>query len=244
MNYSYQDALALYGIEGAHPGGFQLTKEILQQEKIYPCTKILDAGCGTGQTSSYLAKTFFCDVYAIDQHPEMVKRAIKRFEQNQLRINVYHGSVEKLPFSNNYFDFIVAESVTAFTDIPKSFKEYYRVLKSNGILINIDMTVEPTLLKDEKEELMNFYGMKSILTEEEWIKVIKISGFKKIKILKSNLVRGEWKKPPSTGIAYTYTPSPILEQIMYTHYKLILRFEDRLGYRVYRASKDFTPLPF
>lgn len=245
MNYSYQDqdAIAFYGIEGAHPGGFPLTQKIFHQEKIDSCTKILDAGCGTGQTSSYLAKTFFCQVYAIDQHPDMIKKAIKRFQQDHLRVNVYQGSVEKLPFLNDYFDFIVAESSTAFTDIPKSLKEYYRVLKPNGVLINIDMTVEPTLCKEEKRELMNFYSLKRILTEAGWIKVIKMSGFKKVEILESNLVIDEWKKTPHTGMSSTYDPSPILEQIMYTHYKLILRFGDRLGYRVYRTSKDSTPIP-
>ena len=34
MEITYLDCLALFGIGGAHPGGLQLTKEILSREKI------------------------------------------------------------------------------------------------------------------------------------------------------------------------------------------------------------------
>jgi hypothetical protein len=33
MEFTYLDFLALFGIGGAHPGGLQLTKEILSQGK-------------------------------------------------------------------------------------------------------------------------------------------------------------------------------------------------------------------
>lgn len=45
------------------------------------------------------------------------------------------GSLEELPFPQDFFDFIVAESTTGFTDIKKTIAEYFRVLKPGGILI-------------------------------------------------------------------------------------------------------------
>lgn len=54
MKPSYQDALAYYGVNGAHPGGLSLTKYLLQQERITSTTQLLDAGCGTGQTSAFI----------------------------------------------------------------------------------------------------------------------------------------------------------------------------------------------
>ena len=45
---SYENYLAQLGIGGAHPGGFALTKQFLEHEKLQRHTELLDAGCGTG----------------------------------------------------------------------------------------------------------------------------------------------------------------------------------------------------
>lgn len=52
--------LALLGIGGAHPGGFYLTKQLFDKEKITSETSILDIGCGTGQTSANLYCKYGC----------------------------------------------------------------------------------------------------------------------------------------------------------------------------------------
>lgn len=57
MKPTYQDALAYFGVSGAHPGGLTLTKFLLEQEKITSHTTLLDGGCGTGQTSAYIKRT-------------------------------------------------------------------------------------------------------------------------------------------------------------------------------------------
>lgn len=58
MHYSYLDDLALYRVEGAHRGGFDLTTNILLNEYFNPSTRILDAGCGIGKTSYFLCTNF------------------------------------------------------------------------------------------------------------------------------------------------------------------------------------------
>lgn len=245
MNHSYQDALAFYGIDGAHPGGFQLTKRLLHDEKITPYTKVLDAGCGTGQTSAYLAKTFSCQVYALDKHPSMLKKAKTKFKQEHLPIHLIQGSLEKLPFSDHFFDLVVAESSTAFTNISKALSEYERVLKPNGILLTIDMTAEPQLELEVKTELIQFYEIKDLLTEKEWLQAFKRSGFKQIQILKSNTVLNELMNI-ELDVNEGYTPpsfstDPSLEHIILTHQNLTLSYGDRLGYRVFRAGKIDLP---
>jgi SAM-dependent methyltransferase len=246
VSVSYQDALAYYRIDGAHPGGIALTKKILGNEKINRHTKVLDAGCGTGQTSSYLAKTFSCNVYAIDKHPEMIKTAAARFKEENLPITILKGSTARLPFPTDTFDLIIAESATAFTPISKSLKEYWRVLKPSGVLLNIDITAEQRLKKDEKAEIMEFYKMKDILTEEEWMKAIKKAGFTSVEVLKSNSVMQELEEyvveenelstEPITSADYDEN----MDDILQTHHKLAISYGEKLGYRVFRAKKlDF-----
>ncbi|MCK1983136.1 MULTISPECIES: class I SAM-dependent methyltransferase [Peribacillus] len=236
MNHSYQDALAILGIEGAHPGGFELTKQLLENEKIDHTSIILDAGCGTGQTSSYLAKTFLCQVSALDHHPEMLKHAKRRFQKANLSIDLYKSSIEELPFDNNSFDFIIAESATAFTDIKKSLREFYRVLKLEGTLLSIDMTAETSLDPASKKEIMDFYHLRELLTQSEWLKAFKQNGFTDLKILRSSTVLEELMNSSASNNLVQHV-NESLERVMAEHYRLILSYGNSLGYRVYRASK-------
>lgn len=96
--FTYHDLLAYFGIGGAHPGGLALTKDMLSQEKIKARSKILDVGCGTGQTSAYIAKNYGCDVTALDCHPLMIEKAQQRFIKENLTINLCRGKYYEPPF--------------------------------------------------------------------------------------------------------------------------------------------------
>ncbi|PLT35990.1 class I SAM-dependent methyltransferase [Bacillus sp. V5-8f] len=243
MKYSYQDALAFYQIEGAHPGGFALTKLILEREDIGCQTQILDAGCGTGQTSAYLVKTFGCNVFAIDAHSEMIKAATGRFTKEKLLVTLSEGSLEELPFPENSFDYIIAESSTAFTDIETTLAEYFHVLKSGGILINVDMTAEQSLKSQEKSEIMGFYEMKDILTEDEWLDAFDHAGFEEVDILKANSIMEELEEyiveenEPPPEMLLINNIDPQIEAIIETHHHLLMTYGEKLGYRVFRVKK-------
>ncbi|MED4475650.1 class I SAM-dependent methyltransferase [Oceanobacillus caeni] len=88
MNNNYLDCLALFGVGGAHPGGLPLTKRILSKEEIDETKSILDAGCGTGQTSAYISKKYQCHVTSLDCNKMMLDKARKRYLSLQLPIKV------------------------------------------------------------------------------------------------------------------------------------------------------------
>lgn len=236
MNHSYQDALAFYELEGAHPGGFELTKSILNNEEIDKDNKILEAGCGLGQTSQYLAETYGCHIYALDNHPEMVKQATKRFQLNNVPVNVCMSSIENMPFPAEYFDFIIAESSTSFTSIQNTIGEYYRVLKPGGIIITIDMTAECILPDEHREEIMKFYNLQNIFTQSEWLRAFEREGFTHLKILKSNTVLEELMNSQAVHAKALPSTEDYI-QILEEHYRLTLTYGNSLGYRVFRAVK-------
>ncbi|MGE7603010.1 class I SAM-dependent methyltransferase [Peribacillus sp. NPDC097675] len=236
MIHSYQDALAFYELEGAHPGGFELTRHLLRNEEINEYDNVLEAGCGIGQTSQYLAETYGCQVHALDNHPEMVKQATKRFQLGNLPVNVYMSSIEEMPFPNNYFDFIIAESSTSFTNIQTSIREYYRVLKPGGTLISIDMTAEGILPEEQRKEIMNFYNLKSILTQPEWISAFDKEGFAQVKILKSNTVLEELKNSKATE-SRILPSNEDYNRILEEHYRITLTYGNSLGFGVFRVMK-------
>ena len=91
-------------------------------------SKLLDHGTATGLALvPWLKNNWNC--YGIDPHKPSVKYA-----KNQ-GLNVRYGFGEKLPFKANYFDLIISlGSFEHAYDINKTFKEFYRTLKKNGIL--------------------------------------------------------------------------------------------------------------
>ncbi len=180
MTNRYIEILAQFGIGGAHPGGFALTKSIFEEVAILPTHKVLDIGCGTGQTAAFLAEQFGCDVTAIDNNPTMIEKAMRRFKNKGLNIKTILGDVENMDFVDHTFDFIISESVISFTNIAKTLKEVARVLKKDGTFIMIEMTAEHALPQKVRKKVSKLYEIQEILNEDEWISKLQQVGFKKI----------------------------------------------------------------
>jgi len=102
-------------------------------------TKILDAGCGTGACTWYLAREGF-DTYGVDSSETGVKLTISRLLREGLSAKVSEGFLSDLHFENGYFDCVVdvvALTHNPFQDIRKIISEYHRVLKKGGKLFII-----------------------------------------------------------------------------------------------------------
>lgn len=92
-------------------------------------SKILDFGSGLGITANYLARGN--DVLAIEPNAEMVD--IRIHENNYHQII---GDIEQLKQQqDNSFDAVVCHNVLEYAKDRKDiFREFYRVLKPNGII--------------------------------------------------------------------------------------------------------------
>lgn len=236
MNKTYIDLLAMLGIEDAHPGGFVLTKQILPSLGITPYTNILEVGCGSGKTASYLYNTFHCPVTAIDMNENMLKNAKKRFSEEALPISLFLADAEQLPFPPHSFDLVISESVTAFTKVEKSLREYVKVLKGSGALVAIEITAERPLSSEEQSDIQKLYGIEKIFTEQEWEYHFKNSGFQRI----SMLGRGTLKEAMSASffpLNLYKLPREQLE-IFYHHQNIIYQYQSILGYRIFLCRKE------
>lgn len=109
-----------------HPGGLQLTQTLLDWAKLPPGARVLDLGCGDGQTVRFLQDLGF-DATGIDQQEPASERIIQ-------------GDMCALPFSDCSFDAVVAEcSFSACRDAERAMIEARRVLKSQGHLLFSDV---------------------------------------------------------------------------------------------------------
>jgi len=150
------------------------------------------------------------------------------------------ASLESLPFTDESFDLILAESVLTFTSAEKSLKELHRVLKKNGVILTIEMSGEDSLSPYERRKIQSVYGISNIYSEQQWAQLFKKTGFHSLQVL---LRRTAWEEMLSGEGALSDTPSmtagshPVYDQVMAAHQQLLGFYGDRLGYRVFRSLK-------
>ncbi len=103
--------------------------------------KILDLGCGTGFFEVILGRLGH-SVTGIDLTEEMIARAnemIRLYQLDETRVKTMVGDAEKLDFSDESFDVVISRNLTWTLPHPiEAYKEWFRVLKSGGVLINFD----------------------------------------------------------------------------------------------------------
>lgn len=113
-------------------------KNAAESVKIKKGSKILDAGCGTGNLLKILEdKNKNLKLYGIDISKEMLK-IVKRKLKN---VNIKLGSIEKISFKKNYFDYVF--SVDAFHhyyNYSLVMENFYKILKRGGYLIVVDFS--------------------------------------------------------------------------------------------------------
>ena len=233
-HFTYTDFLSKFGVGGAHPGGIELTKKIVGTKNIDNNSRILDIGCGTGQTAAYLANEYSAIVTGIDIHPIMIEKAKKRMKKEHLPVEILQCSIENVPLQDDTFDFVISESVLSFADKPTALSEIYRLLKDDGQLIAIEFTINKSLETTIANKIKQFYGFESLLTEQDWIHHFKQAGFTTIHV--------EQKQPLNKNNSipeFDYSPNIELElyDIMEQHHEMIVKYMDIWDYRVFTCNK-------
>nr|WP_321236189.1 methyltransferase domain-containing protein [uncultured Psychroserpens sp.] len=123
--------------------------------KLNSDTKVLDAGCGVGYGSLFIAKHFNCEVKGISLSDAEVKKAstFATHEFRSSKINFKQQSFDTL--EPNSFDFIMAiESVKHTLDIDKTIDSLKNALKPNGILVIVD----DILISENHSTLLHKYS--------------------------------------------------------------------------------------
>lgn len=167
------------GLEILHPGGIKKTDEMARRCGIGEDKKVLDIGVGKGVTPCYLAEKYGCNVVGVDLSEKMLEEARRRANKKRLaeKVSFRIGDAHELPFADGTFDTVIIECVTTILDKKKAFSEVYRVLKSNGIVGDLEMIwrKEPSreAIRDTSEVWEGFETM----TLGEWKKLLEEVGF-------------------------------------------------------------------
>ncbi|EGW36186.1 class I SAM-dependent methyltransferase [Desulfosporosinus sp. OT] len=201
---NYFELLAWLGIGSSHPGGFPATKQNLDALQIKPDEYVLDAGCGSGLTACYLAKSIGCKIMGVDISSQMIEKAGLRAEKEGVShlVEFKVADVCNLPFPSNHFDMVMAESITVFLDKVKVYQEFYRVLKPEGRVADLEMALLRELPANLRRQMEECFGPSTNpLPFEEWLDAISQAGFLDVDIknpqplrTKGNSIMNELKK--------------------------------------------------
>ena len=115
--------------------------------------KILDVGCGPGFFSVILASLGH-EVVGIDLTESMIEKAGEIADMLDYNIDFKVMNAQELNFDDEEFDVVISRNLTwTLPDIEKAYKEWYRVLKKDGVLLNFDADYGKVSLKEEMKSL-------------------------------------------------------------------------------------------
>lgn len=102
---------------------------------------ILDVGCGDGEIIIDIKKRFDCNLTAIDGSASMLKQFLLKSVKNNIQdVSVINERIEKHPFKNNTFDFVICNSLLHHVKDPQLFWErVIDITKPGGYVFAMDL---------------------------------------------------------------------------------------------------------
>jgi SAM-dependent methyltransferase len=137
-----------------HQSEFEIARNPSDPRHIQPPLReshrrILDVGCGMGQTLLTLPIDPDAEAWGIDCDLDLIERGQKLAPAN---IHLLQGHAEQLPFPDAHFDLVYSRVALPYTFLPKAIPEIARVLKPGGDFWTV-MHPPRWLLKAARQEI-------------------------------------------------------------------------------------------
>jgi tocopherol O-methyltransferase len=172
-----------------HEALLRINKILADIAGIKPGEKILDAGCGVGGSSMWLAKEIGCKVVGVSLNQRQINKSSQFAQQSGLQENVVFEKkdYQNTGFENGSFDVIWGiESICYSNDKKKFLMEAHRLLKPGGRIIIADFFKQTNLTTKNEElvkEFANCWAITSFATRQEFEEGLKAAGFINIKFI-------------------------------------------------------------
>lgn len=137
LHYGYWDT----STKSFHEALLNINKVLSKKASISENDHVLDAGCGIGGSSLWLARNLGCKVTGITLSEKQMHKATSQAQNEGLAclVHFYQKDFTDTKFSESSFDVVWAiESVCHAEDKSAFLKEAYRILKPGGCLIMAD----------------------------------------------------------------------------------------------------------
>lgn len=148
------------------------------KNRFAPKMKILDAGCGGGRNLVYFLRENF-QIFALDREAEAieyVRYLAKSLAPEISADNFQVSTIEKMPYADETFDWVLSNAVLHFAENEAQFNEMlfemWRVLKPSGILfVRLASTIgiEDKVEKIAEHRYLLPDGSERFLVDEEML---------------------------------------------------------------------------
>lgn len=202
-----------------------MNRALSRQLDIKPGAKILDAGCGVGGSSIWLAKNYDVEITAITLTASQVNRARDYAKKQGVseQIKFKEADYCQTPFADNTFDIVWGlESICYALNKQDFIAEAYRVLKTGGQFIVADG-----------------FANKNNFTSEEWSYVQAfLDGCVVPNLATVNEFKAAMENCQFNDICYTDITKEVLpsSEVLYKKSKLTYPIEKVLGWLKIRTS--------
>ena len=135
--------------ESFHPGGAELTLELVGHLQLTAGSVVLDVASGKGASALLLAETLGCRVIGVDLSEANVEQSRSEARARKLDplVSFELADAERLPFADASFDAVLCEcAFCTFPDKSTGAREFARVLKPAGRIGISDLTRATTPL--------------------------------------------------------------------------------------------------
>ncbi|MBF0362453.1 MAG: arsenite methyltransferase [Oligoflexia bacterium] len=154
---------------------------------------VVDLGSGAGN-DAFVARSLVGAsgrVIGIDMTEEMIKKANENNKKmGYANVEFLFGEIETLPVKDNLADVIISNCVLNLVpDKRKAFAEIFRVMKKGGHFSISDIVTSGELPSNIKGAAEAYAGcVAGALIEEEYLKIIKETGFANIQVAKKRKI--------------------------------------------------------
>ena len=179
LHYGYWDS----STKNFHEALLNINKILAAKAEISKHHKVLDAGCGIGGSSLWLAKNIGCNVTGISLSAKQVQTAndLAKNENLQSLAVFEQQDFTATKYAAESFDIIWAiESVCHASDKSKFINEAYRLLKTGGKLILADFFKQENLAEKDAaliKQWANGWAIDDFATIENFTEHLKNAGF-------------------------------------------------------------------
>ena len=157
----------------------------LEHVAIAPDAMILDVGCGGGRAVKILAQAASRgQVYGVDYSEDVlsIARRVNRALIQQGRVEIRHGSVSDLPFSDGMFDLVTAfETIIFWPSLLDDLRAVRRVLKPGGTLLIANEAYQDARFEQRNDRWSRWVGFQ-LQTPEETRQCLVEAGYATVEI--------------------------------------------------------------
>lgn len=226
----------------------RISRKVTGTLGLRPGERLLDAGCGPGETAIGLARDFGVQVTGITLSEFEVARGTARAQaagvQDQARF--LYGDYTAVPFPDGSFDAVLAlESLLNGDDLDKALREFHRLLRPGGRVTLSDFSLESAREPARIATFKNGLRLGALPTLAEWIERVRAAGFQveeytqcgpRVFGMKAKYVKAAMQR--RTEIAERFGTSA-LQDYAAGYRSFFVPRKDQIGYVILAARKPY-----